>query len=265
MERSHLHLVSDATGETITSVGRACLVQFEGVDVVEHTWNLVRTKRQLEKVMAGIETNPGVVLFTLVNNGLRSGLEEACRDLQVPCVSILDPAIAALSTHLGVKSRGKPGLQHAMDAEYFNRIDAINFVLAHDDGQLTKDIEDADVVLVGVSRTSKTPTSIYLANRGIKAANVPVVPGCPLPRELIEAAGMGECFVHGTGHGVGIEIHEAPRVASTARGILRAGDVVTVEPGVYLPGVGGVRIEDTVAVTDEGADVLTLTSKKLVL
>ena len=183
-ESYHLHLVSDATGETITSVARACLVQFEGVHVTEHVWNLVRTKRQVEKVITGIERDPGVVLFTLVDPKQRSTLETACRKLQVPCVAIMDPTMAALSGYLGMKGGAKPGMQHVLDAEYFARIDAINFVLAHDDGQITKDLNDADVILVGVSRTSKTPTCIYLANRGIKAANIPLVPGVELPREL---------------------------------------------------------------------------------
>ena len=183
----HLHLVSDATGETITSVARACLVQFEGVQVTEHVWNLVRTKRQLQRAIAGIEANPGVVLFTLVDAKARSGLESACRELQVPCIAIMDPVIAALSASFGIKSSARPGMQHVLDAEYFARIDAINFVLAHDDGQLVKDLNDADVVLVGISRTSKTPTCIYLANRGIKAANIPLVPGARLPPELFKA------------------------------------------------------------------------------
>jgi regulator of PEP synthase PpsR (kinase-PPPase family) len=187
IESYHLHLVSDSTGETINSVARACLVQFEGVEVTEHAWNLVRTKRQVQKVVTGIERNPGVVLFTLVDVKLRGALENACRELQVPCVAIMDPVISALSGYLGLKSRAKPGLQHALDAEYFARIDAINFVLAHDDGQITKDLDEADVIVVGVSRTSKTPTCIYLANRGVKAANVPLVPGTPLPPEVFAA------------------------------------------------------------------------------
>ena len=183
----HLHLVSDSTGETITNVARACLVQFEGVSVTEHVWNLVRTKRQVQKVITGIERYPGIVLFTLVDAKQRAALESACRQLQVPCVAVMDPAIAALSGYFGIKSSAKPGMQHVLDAEYFARIDAINFVLAHDDGQIVKDLDEADVVLVGVSRTSKTPTCIYLANRGVKAANIPLVPGVALPRELLTA------------------------------------------------------------------------------
>ena len=181
----HLHLVSDATGETINSVARACLVQFEGVEPTEHIWTLVRTPGQMEKVLAGIEASSGIVLFTLVNEQLRATLEEGCRRLQVPCISVLDPVIGALAGYLGLKSRGQPGRQHELDAEYFGRIDAMGFALSHDDGQSSWNYEEADVILVGVSRSSKTPTCVYLANRGIKAANVPVVPGCPVPAELL--------------------------------------------------------------------------------
>ena len=185
MKTFHLHLVSDATGETINSIARACLVQFEGVEPVEHSWTLVRTPGQMDKVLAGIEVNPGLVLYTMVNEQLRSTLQDGCRRLQLPCVPVLDPVISALAGYLGLKSRGLPGRQHELDAEYFGRIDAMSFALNHDDGQSSWDYENADVILVGVSRTSKTPTCIYLANRSIKAANVPVVPGCPLPSELL--------------------------------------------------------------------------------
>ena len=186
-QRYHLHLISDATGETINSVARAVLAQFSGVDVAEHMWPFTRSQRELDKVLAGIEAHPGVVMFTLVNKALREALQNACRAMQLPCVSVLDQVIGVLSTHFGVESSGQPGRQHALDSEYFARIDAIDFVLAHDDGQLAHDVERADVVLVGVSRTSKTPTCFYLANRGIKAANVPIVPGMSLPPSLLEA------------------------------------------------------------------------------
>ncbi len=184
----HLHLVSDATGETINSVARACLVQFEGVEPIEHVWSLIRTKGQMTEVLVRIEENPGPVLFTLVNEPLRDQLIEGCRDLDVPCIAVLDPVIHRLASCFGVEISGQPGLQHVLDAEYFGRMDAMNFALSHDDGQMPDQIDKADVVLVGVSRTSKTPTCIYLANRGLKAANVPVVPGCPLPDMLLEAA-----------------------------------------------------------------------------
>lgn len=184
MSGFHMHLVSDATGETVNSVARACLVQFAGVEPIEHAWTLIRTKGQLRKVLTGIAANPGPVLFTLVNPEVRSALLEGCRELCVPCIPVLDHIIHALGAHLGRDIRGRPGLQHVLDAEYFHRIDAMNYVLAHDDGQSRAGFEDADVVLLGVSRTSKTPTCIYLANRGIKAANVPVVPGAPIPEEI---------------------------------------------------------------------------------
>lgn len=183
----HLHLLSDATGETINAVARACLVQFQGVEPIEHVWSLIRTRGQMEKALRGIEENRGPVLFTLVNEQLRTLLIDGCRRLDVPCIPVLDPVIHRLASCFGVAISGQPGLQHALDAEYFGRMDAMNFALSHDDGQLQDELEIADVVLVGVSRTSKTPTCIYLANRGIKAANVPVVPGCPLPEQLLSA------------------------------------------------------------------------------
>jgi regulator of PEP synthase PpsR (kinase-PPPase family) len=173
----HLHLVSDATGETLNSVGRACLVQFEGVEPVEHVWSLIRTRGQMEKVLSGIEEDPGPVLFTLMNDALRMPLIAGCQRLEVPCIPVLDPVIHRLAAWFEVEISGQPGLQHVLDAEYFGRMDAMNFALSHDDGQLAHELDNADVIIVGVSRTSKTPTCIYLANRGIKAANVPVVPG----------------------------------------------------------------------------------------
>jgi regulator of PEP synthase PpsR (kinase-PPPase family) len=187
--RFHLHLVSDSTGETVHSVARACLVQFEEAEAVEHIWSRVRTKMQMERVIHGIEANPGVVLFTLVDEGLRAVLQEGCQKLQMAAIPVLDPVLAVLASRLGRKSRGLPGQQHLLDSDYFRRIDAMTFALAHDDGQSAWGLKDADVVLVGVSRTSKTPTCMYLANRGIKAANVPIVPGTPLPNELFSLTG----------------------------------------------------------------------------
>jgi hypothetical protein len=189
MTSHHLHLVSDATGETINSVTRACLVQFQGIEPDEHVWSLVRTRTQMDRVVAGVQKYPGPVLFTLVNPELRQRLVDGCRDLGVPCIPVLDSVIHALATYFGVEISGKPGLQHVMDSEYFARIEAMNYTLSHDDGQSTTQLKDADVILVGVSRTSKTPTCIYLANRGIKAANIPYVPGIPLPQDLFRVQG----------------------------------------------------------------------------
>ena len=184
MKRFHIHLVSDATGETVNGVARAAIAQFADVEAVEHFWSLIRNERQVDQVLAGIEANAGAVLYTLVDETLRTRLADGCRELQVPAVALLEPVVAMLSNYLGIEARNQPGGQHALDAEYFSRIDAIHFVLNHDDGQMLHDLNNADVVLVGVSRTSKTPTCFYLANRGVKAANVPVVPGAPPPPEL---------------------------------------------------------------------------------
>lgn len=194
----HLHLVSDATGETIHSMARACMSQFEGVEPIEHNWALIRTHSQIKKIIVAVEENPGVVMFTLVNAELREDLLEGCRRLQIPCIAVLDPVIASLGNFLGVKAKGLPGGQHIMDAEYFSRIDAMTFALHHDDGQAVQNLLEADIIIAGVSRTSKTPTCIYLANRGIKAANIPIVPGVPVPEELTSLHNKpGEPFVVG--------------------------------------------------------------------
>ena len=183
----HLHLVSDATGETLNMVARASLVQFENIEHTEHAWNLVRSENQIREIIGGVKKNPGFVLYTLVDNEMRTLLENNCRELKVPCIPILDPIVNALGSYLKVEVHAAPGRQHVMDAEYFSKIEALHFVLSHDDGQSTRSLESADVIIVGVSRTSKTPTCIYLANRGLKAANIPIVPGCELPVELMEA------------------------------------------------------------------------------
>jgi hypothetical protein len=186
-KRLHLHLVSDSTGDTVRSVARATLAQFEKAEVTEHFWSLVRTEGQVEKVIEGVAANPGVVFVTMLDAGLRNHLLNACRSMQVPAVSLLDGAISALSSVLGARAASKPGRQHAMDEAYFDRVAAMNYAMAHDDGQSLWSLVEADVILCGVSRTSKTPTCVYLANRGLKAANVPFVPGQPPPQELLDA------------------------------------------------------------------------------
>ena len=183
----HLHLVSDSTGETLITVARAAVAQYEGVSAIEHVYPLVRSSTQLQRVISEIEAAPGIVLYTLVDRELAGQLEEACRQTGSPHLSVLSPVHALLQSYLGAASTARPGAQHVLNADYFKRIDAMNFTLLHDDGQLPDDINDADVVLVGVSRTSKTPTAIYLANRGVKTANVPLVPGLPAPAALATA------------------------------------------------------------------------------
>lgn len=174
----HVHLVSDSTGETLNALAKAVVARFEGVIPIEHIYALVRSDRQMERVLEEIGSAPGVVLHTLVDRELREQLEEGCRRLDVPQIAALDPLVGALSRYLGAALTTRVGVQHVLDTDYFNRIAALDFAMAHDDGQgTTEQLEQADVVLCGVSRTSKTPTCIYLAHRGIRAANVPLVPG----------------------------------------------------------------------------------------
>src|ERR1700754_439496 len=180
----HLHLVSDATGETLTTVARAATAQYTKVLPVEHVYPLVRTQKQLDRVLAEIEESPGIVLYTLLEDDLVARLEKTCRDLSIPCLSILGPVLTLLQSYLGTETSHRVGAQHTLNAEYFKRIDALNYTMLHDDGQHIDGLEDADVVLVGVSRTSKTPTSIYLANRGVKTGNVPLIPGIPLAPQV---------------------------------------------------------------------------------
>jgi [pyruvate, water dikinase]-phosphate phosphotransferase / [pyruvate, water dikinase] kinase len=182
----HLHLISDATGETLITVARAAAAQYAKVMPVEHVHPLVRTQKQLDRVLGEIDEAPGIVLYTLLEEDLVERLETKCRELGLPCLSILGPVLHLFQAYLGAETTHKVGAQHTLNAEYFRRIDALNYTMMHDDGQQVDDLEEADVVLIGVSRTSKTPTSIYLANRGVKTANVPLVPGLPLPARVEE-------------------------------------------------------------------------------
>jgi regulator of PEP synthase PpsR (kinase-PPPase family) len=145
---------------------------------------LVRTTKQLERALVEIERQPGIVLFTIADKSLQNELERRCAALSIPTISILDPVINSLAAYLNAESRPHPGGQHSLNAEYFRRMDALNYSLIHDDGQHIDDLDSADVILVGVSRSSKTPTSIYLANRGVKTANIPLIPGIPHPPQL---------------------------------------------------------------------------------
>jgi [pyruvate, water dikinase]-phosphate phosphotransferase / [pyruvate, water dikinase] kinase len=181
----HVHLVSDSTGETLNAMARAVCARFDNVLPIEHIYALVRSPRQLERALTDIESAPGVVIHTIVDDQLRSALEEGCRRLDMTCIPALDPLVSALSRYLGAAISRRVGAQHNLDNDYFNRMDALNYAIGHDDGQGGQDLDQADVVLVGVSRTSKTPTCIYLAHRGVRAANVPLVPSQPIPEKLL--------------------------------------------------------------------------------
>ena len=180
----HLHLVSDATGETVNAITRACIAQFENIRIEEHNWSLIHSPRQLDMVIEAIRHWPGLVLYTFVDESLRKKLEDICREEKIDAVSALDPVLKAMAGHFGVPSAHIPGRQHTLNAGYFARIEAMDFALAQDDGHGAEELKDADVVILGVSRTSKTPTCLYLANRGIKAANIPVIPGQKLMQDL---------------------------------------------------------------------------------
>ena len=190
----HLHLVSDATGETLHTIAKAAAVQYAQVRPIEHVHPLVRTARQLERVLQEIESAPGIVLYTVVNRELTTLLEKRCRELKIPCLHVLEPIMKVFESYLGAPQTPIVAGQHVLDAGYFRRIDALNFTMAHDDGRLPQDLSEADIIILGISRTSKTPTSIYLAQRGFKTANVPLVPTIPVPEAL---SGRHTAFVVG--------------------------------------------------------------------
>ncbi|WP_069042732.1 pyruvate, water dikinase regulatory protein [Agrobacterium sp. RAC06] len=183
----HLHLISDSTGETLISAGRAAAAQFRGSNAIEHVYPLIRSKKQIKALIDALDREPGIVLYTIVDQDLAALVETGCHELGLPCVNVLAPIIEKFQDYLGAPSRGRVGAQHVLNAEYFARIEALNFTMDHDDGQAPEDYDQADVVIIGISRTSKTPTSIYLANRGIKTANLPIVAGVPLPEGLLKA------------------------------------------------------------------------------
>jgi regulator of PEP synthase PpsR (kinase-PPPase family) len=183
----HVHLISDSTGETLNAMANAALAQFENVDVMIHPYALVRAEAQLTRALDHIAIMPGIVFFTLANQSLRDKLITRCRDIEVRCIDLLEGPVTALRQFLGRSETHKVGRQHEVDARYLDRIEALNFTIAHDDGQSLDTIGDAEVILTGASRTSKTPTCVYLAIRGIRTANVPLVPRMPAPRQLLEA------------------------------------------------------------------------------
>lgn len=182
----HLHLVSDSTGETLTTIAKAAAVQYAEVRPIEHVHPMVRTPRQLQRVIKEVEQAPGIVLYTIVNKALTEEIERRCREIKVPCLAVLQPIMQVFESYLGAPRTPTVAGQHVLDADYFKRIDALNFTMAHDDGRLPDNMSEADICILGISRTSKTPTSIYLAQRGYKTTNLPLVPQIDLPKRLCE-------------------------------------------------------------------------------
>jgi len=185
----HIHLVSDSTGETLLTVSRAAAARYENIHAIEHVYPLVRSRMQMDRVLADVEAAPGIVLYTIVDENLAALLESTCQSLGLPCCNVLEPMHNVFQAYLNLPLLQKIGGQHALDTDYFRRIEALNYTMMHDDGQLPDDLETADIILFGISRTSKTPTSMYLANRGIKTVNVPIIPNLPFPERLKRTEG----------------------------------------------------------------------------
>ncbi|MBB5073742.1 hypothetical protein HNQ69_000868 [Bartonella callosciuri] len=183
----HLHMLSDATGETLISVGRAVAAQYTMSQATEHIYPMIRNETQLQRALDEIQQEPGIVLYTIIDEKIKLLLKRRCKKMEVPCIDILHPVFDAFQSYLGIPTNLRASAQHDLNAGYFRRIEALDFTIEHDDGQSPNSLSKADVILVGISRTSKTPTSIYLANRGIKTANVPLIPGIDLPEALLEA------------------------------------------------------------------------------
>ncbi len=190
----HLHLISDSTGETLTTIAKAAAAQYSKMRAIEHVYPLVRSSKQLDRALQEIQATPGLVLYTIVSKELRAEMERRCREMKVPCLHVLEPILKVFESYLGAPQTPTVAGQHVLDAEYFKRIEALNFTLVHDDGKLPEDLNDADIIILGISRTSKTPTSIYLAQRGLKTTNVPLVPEIEPPKALF---GKHDAFVVG--------------------------------------------------------------------
>lgn len=253
MARLHLHLLSDSTGETLEMIAKAALAQFEGADIVRHFWPMVRSQQHLDRILTELAANPGLVLFTLVNPDTRKRLEEHCRALGLPMVPALDAVTEALEHQLGQEAVGRPGRQHMMDEAYFARVDAIHYTIAHDDGVLWEEWEEADIILAGVSRTSKTPTSIYLANRGYKVANIPLVVESPPPASLF-----------GLRHPMVIGLTTAPRRLIE----IRRNRLLSLNEGTETAYVSEDRVEKEVAFArrmfaDNGWPVIDVTRRSI--
>jgi len=182
----NIHLISDSTGETLSSVSRAVLSQFEGVESNDFIWPLIRTKSQIEKVVDSIAKNPGIVMYTILHDDMIHLLKMKCNELRIPCIPVLSHIIGEFSKYLDMSISNTIGRQHLLDNEYFSRVDAISYTITHDDGQSTWDLYESDIVIIGVSRTSKSPTSVYLSCRGYKVANIPFVSIETMPKNILE-------------------------------------------------------------------------------
>lgn len=180
----HVHLVSDSTGEGLRQLLDKALLFFPGHQPIVHMHPLVRSAPEMARVLEQLEEEPGLVLHGLSEKRLRQQLEAHCAEQGLACLGLLDPLVEMLSAWLNTRGHHARGPRPALDEHYFARMRALDFAMLHDDGQNTDSLHEADIILIGLSRTSKTPTSIYLANQGYRTANIPFIAGQPLPEEL---------------------------------------------------------------------------------
>ena len=182
-----LYLVSHASGELVEMLARNAVAQLDDVEVERRLWKMVRSLGQVPDILASIGERRGFVVHSVSDAAIRRALEDGCYALRTPCLFALEPLVATLAAHYDAPVHFRGSARDVMDDDYFRRVEAMKYTLAHDDGLAADHLEDADVILVGVSRATKTPTCMYLASRGIKAANVPLVPGVPLPDGVLKA------------------------------------------------------------------------------
>ena len=180
-----IYLISDSTGETLERIFLALKAQFKNIDYKIHSYSFTRTENQILKILEDAQTNNNsIILYTIVDNNLAKYLANSCDKKKIPCFGVLGNLILNFSKILNQKASHLPSGQHTLNDEYYDRIEAIQFTMNHDDGNLVNEVEKSDIILIGVSRTSKTPTSIYLANKGFKTSNIPLVNEHSIPEKL---------------------------------------------------------------------------------
>ena len=180
-----IYLISDSTGETLERIFLALKAQFKNIQYKIHSYSFTRTENQILKILEDAQTNENsIILYTIVDNNLAKYLANTSDNKKIPCFGVLGNLILNFSKILNQKASHEPSGQHILNEEYYDRIEAIQFTMNHDDGNLVNEIDKSDIILVGVSRTSKTPTSIYLANKGFKTSNIPLVNENSLPEKL---------------------------------------------------------------------------------
>lgn len=181
MKKLIVHLVSESSGQTVKHAANTALAKFSDVEVKKYHWPMTRNLKMLDEVFEKVKAKPGVVLYTVSDEGIRDALKKFCFEMKIPCVSVVSKIVKEIAEYIGESADSGVGYTNKFDETYFDKVDAIEYSLRHDDGQMLDDLEEADIILIGPSRTSKTPTSVYLSYNGFKTANIPLVSGCPFP------------------------------------------------------------------------------------